>query len=372
MRCDHPSTRTTTSARTVITIDPATDPRWDRYVERHPDACAYHLGDWERVLRGAYGFKPLYLAVVGGGGGLAGALPTMSSAGLVTGRRLRSLPVVPPVDPLGSSDDDVHALISAACDAADERRSAWVMHARGPAYADLVPRVTRDVSGHPTWILRLPRDPDELMQSWKRSSNNLYRSIRKTFKNGVTIREASSAQDLKRLYRLYVVTLRRHHALPRAYRQFVLDWQLLGPRGAAKIFLAEHDGRLIAGALFHGFGRDADLLYNGSDPAYFDLRPNHALYWRAINWAIEEGREQFDFGQARPDHSLARFKAQWGTEPVTEFRYDYPPKATRADVLRRSSDARRSDRRGDAIRAAWERTPAPLLRAAGTIAYRFL
>jgi peptidoglycan pentaglycine glycine transferase (the first glycine) len=371
MRCDHPSTRTT-SARTVITIDPATDPRWDRYVERHPDACAYHLGDWARVLRGAYGFKPRYLAVVGADGALAGALPTMSSAGLVTGRRLRSLPIVPPVDPLGSSDDDVHALISAACDAADERRSAWVMHARGPGYAELVPRVTRDVSGHPTWVLRLPRDPDELMQSWKRSSNNLYRSIRKTFKNGITIREASSAQDLKRLYRLYVITLRRHHALPRAYRQFVLDWKLLGPRGAAKVFLAEHEGRLIAGALFHGFGRDADLLYNGSDPAHFDLRPNHALYWHAINWAIEEGREQFDFGQARPDHSLARFKAQWGTEPVTEFRYDYPPKATRADILRRSTDARRGDRRGRAIRAAWERAPAPLLRAAGTIAYRFL
>ena len=85
---------TVSQATTVLTIDPTADPRWDQLVERHSAGWAYHLGDWTRILGGAYGFRSRCLGIVSGGDQLVGALPMMSSFGLVTGKRLRSLPIV--------------------------------------------------------------------------------------------------------------------------------------------------------------------------------------------------------------------------------------------------------------------------------------
>src|SRR5437588_4816461 len=110
---------TVSQATTVLTIDPTADPRWDQLVERHSAGWAYHLGDWTRILGGAYGFKSRCLGIVSGGDQLVGALPMMSSFGLVTGKRLRSLPIVPPVDPIADSAEHTRALIEAACDAAE-------------------------------------------------------------------------------------------------------------------------------------------------------------------------------------------------------------------------------------------------------------
>src|SRR2546429_1503150 len=80
----------------VIQIDPVADPRWDRFVSGHPLAGAYHLGAWAEALATAYRFKPAHLALEGADRELPGALPLMHTRGVVTGSRMRSLPVVPP------------------------------------------------------------------------------------------------------------------------------------------------------------------------------------------------------------------------------------------------------------------------------------
>jgi hypothetical protein len=68
-----PQTVTTRQQDATITaVDPLADPRWDAYAESHPGSCAYHLGAWAQILRGAYGFKPLYHALECADGSLAG------------------------------------------------------------------------------------------------------------------------------------------------------------------------------------------------------------------------------------------------------------------------------------------------------------
>jgi hypothetical protein len=37
--------------------------------------------------------------------------------------------------------------------------------------------------------------------------------------------------------------------------------------------------------------------YSASDPAYWRLRPNNLLLWRAIQWACENGYHTFDMGR---------------------------------------------------------------------------
>jgi hypothetical protein len=360
---------------TVTPID-ATDGRWDRYVRGHERAGVYHLGAWPRILRAAYGFRPSCLALEEGGE-LRGVLPLMRSRGLVSGRRLRSLPVVPAAGPLADTRDGEAELLRAACRLADEGSKALLLLSREDGYEELVPQLVRKPK-HPTWIVPLPSDPEELRAAWRKGSKNLHRSLNKADKSGVSVREGGSAADLRAFYRLYMGTMKAHHSLPRSYRQLSIARDLLGPPGVFRVFIAEHEGDPIAAGVFHCFRGTIELLYNGSTAAKLDLRPNHALYWHVIRWGIETGYRHFDFGQAKPDSQLERFKAQWSAERVPEYRYDYVvhPSAARADSLRHTADrmgrAGGASRREELIAKVWDHTPLGITRMAGALAYRLL
>lgn len=356
-------------------MDPVSDARWDEMVRSRPDAGPYHLGAWARVLRAAYGDRPSYLGLFAGGDQLVGGLPLMRTRGLVTGTRLRSLPVVPPAGPLAPDDEGRRLLLEAACAAADDAGAKiWTLHARGGGYEGLVRRL-RPRPKHPAWVLDLPADVDEMRRGWKKTSNNLWRSIRKADRAGVTVREARSEDALRTFYALYLRTMRRRCVLPRPYRQLQEDWRLLSPTGNCHLFLAEHDGAIVAGGLYHSLGEAVDLLYNGSDDASLDVRPNHALYWHVIEWAAARGCSELDFGHARVGSSLARFKAQWSAREVSEYRYDYVPGAQpAAEPAEAEPGGRALEGRGGSgpMERVWPHLPLPATRAAAALAYRFL
>lgn len=344
-------------------------------VRSHPDAGAYHLGGWARVLQAAYGDRPSYLGLFAGGDQLVGGLPLMRTRGLVTGVRMRSLPVVPPAGPLAPDDAGRRLLLEAACEAADRAGAKiWTLHSRGAGHEALAPAL-RPKPKHPTWVLDLPEDVDEMRRGWKKTSNNLWRNIRKADRAGVTVREARSEDDLRTFYALYLRVMRRRCVLPRPFRQLQEDRRLLGPDGHFRLFLAEHEGDVVAGGLYHRLGHTVDLLYNGSDDARLDVRPNHALYWHVIEWAASEGCSELDFGHARVDSSLARFKAQWSAREVPEYRYDYVPGAATeaAPEPAESPGGRALEGRGGSgpMERVWPHLPLPATRAAAALAYRF-
>jgi len=358
----------------LIEVDPLADPRWDAFVRHHRAAGAYHLGAWAGVLRSAYGFRPRYLALEAPDGTLLGGLPLMSTRGLVTGRRLRSLPVVPPAGPLADSDAELRALTDGACRVADEHGAKiWTLHSRQGGLEAVSPEL-RAVPKHPAYVLSLDRDPEEIRLGWKKSASNLFRSIKKAEKAGVTVRDGTTEADLDAFYALYARTMRRRRVLPRPRRQLVAARRLL-PEGVFRLHLAEHEGRIVAGTLWHSFGGTLDLLYAGSDERHLDGRPNHALYWHAIRWAAESGHAEVDLGHAQPGSGLATFKAQWSAEPVPEYRYDYVPggepaeygTAEKAAGPGRMLQGREST---NLLARAVERAPVRLLSAAGRVAYR--
>ena len=361
----------------VRVVDAATDQRWDEFVRNHPDAGAYQLSAWARVLGGAYGFTPRYLALEDGNR-IAGVLPVMSSYGLVTRRRLRSLPVVGSVGPLATSDEGYRALLEAACRLTESTGArSWTLHSRLGGYERLVPEL-RLAGGFKTWVAPLPDDAEALRAGWKKTQNNLWRSLRKADRSGVTARMADGEDDLRRFFALYEENVRRHRSLPYSWRLFALTRELLSEAGVYRLVLAEHGSEVVAGAVLNTFRSNIDLVYNASSSDHLDLRPNHAVYWHAISWGIENGYRTYTMGQAPEGGSLARFKQQWGGQPVDRFRYEFRP-GTRADdganaaqTLRAASTSMDTgDQRASRVAEAWSRTPLPVLRAAGQLAYRF-
>jgi hypothetical protein len=359
----------------VAHVDPSADPRYDAYVRGHDQSTAYHLGAWAEVLRSAYHFRPEYIALTADDGRVEGVMPLMYSRGIVSGKRIRSLPVVPTAGPLASSAAGEVELLRSACRIADECAQELIIVSRGEGYEDRLAGLRRD-ERPPAWITPLPGDAEELRRSWKKSSNNLFRSIRKAEAAGVTVREGTGQADLRLFYRLYVASMKRHRSLPRSWTQVKLDQQLLGPSGAFRLFLAEHDGHAVSAAIFHAHGHTVDLLYAGSHSAGREVRADFAMYWHVIRWAVENGYSRFDWGAAREGGTLWRFKSQWSAEPVPEYTYRYggePEGPSRADRIRTQHDVIDQNgapsRREALIAATFDRLPLRAIQAAGTAVY---
>jgi hypothetical protein len=352
----------------VREVDAPADPRWDAYVRAHGAATVYHLAAWAAILRRAYGFRPRYLALERDGA-LAGVLPLMEKKGLVSDARLRSIPVFSYGGPLGDSPSEEALLLDAARALAARERVAGLsvntggrrLAAAGYEEEEILPR----------WVVELPPDLEALRAGWRKTSNNVFRSLKKADRAGLRFREAGSGTDVRTAHRLYVRTMRGHRSLPRSLRQLRAERELLGPH--VRVFIVAHRERDVAAGIYHVFGDTIELVYNGSDEHSLELRPNHALYWGVMRWAAERGLQRVDLGGAYAETPLARFKQQWGAAPHSRFRLNHRPggDATRAESIASIGyGAEGSERRLVAL--AWNHVPLPVLRAGAHVAYRYV
>lgn len=353
----------------LVEIDPLADARWDDYVRAHPRASVYHLGAWARILAGAYGFCPRYLALEHGGS-LTGVLPLFRKKGIVSDARLRSIPVFSYGGPLADEADGEAALLEVARDlaAADGEIAGITINTGARRVEAPEGYVIEEIL--PRWVVDVPDDLATLRAGWRKTSNNLFRSLKKADKAGLAFRAGASRSDLRSFHRMYVATMKRHRSLPRNMRQLRLAQESLGD--AFRLFLVSHDGRDVAGGVYHVWGDTIELLYNGSDDEALPMRPNHGLYWSVMEWARDHELRHVDLGGAYADTPLAGFKQQWGAVSQPRFRLTHRAggEPTRAESLAAVGYGA-GDSQSRVVDFAWRWAPAPLVRLGAHVAYRY-
>lgn len=312
----------------VIDLKPG-DPRWERFVASQSAALPYHHPAWSAVLAETFGYRLAAAGCLDVAGRLTGVLPLMEKKSLLAGRYLASLPNTPTAGPLAADRDSLAALLRGAMERVDHSSASWLqLKAEDPAMDRLVPGFSGG-SRDPTYVLNLPDDPEQLRFGNSRHHTAIRRNVRQAARSGVTVREASSASDVRRWYRLYLATMRAHATPPRPLRLFEVIWDILVPLDLARWLLAERSEggrtRLLAGSLFLASSGTVVYAFNGRDRAQLQYRPNDAIHWRAITDACQAGQRSYDFGEvSRGNEGLARFKEKWGAAPVDLYRYSYP------------------------------------------------
>lgn len=120
-------------------------------------------------------------------------------------------------------------------------------------------------------------------------------------------------------------TARRDKFLIRGYEYFEWIWDYLLENGFAQIFLAEHEGDLIAATLAMITGNKVWYLYGASSNNKRSYMPNYLIQWAMIQWAKEKGCSLYDFrgvsgdlDESNPLYGLYRFKKGFGGQ-MTEF-----------------------------------------------------
>jgi len=108
--------------RVAVIADPG--PEWDAFVEAEPAGQLGHASAWARVVREAYGLKPVYLEARSEQGAIAGILPLVRFRGLSANLELVSMPFLDSGGILARDPAAERALLDAALELVREQRAS--------------------------------------------------------------------------------------------------------------------------------------------------------------------------------------------------------------------------------------------------------
>jgi lipid II:glycine glycyltransferase (peptidoglycan interpeptide bridge formation enzyme) len=167
--------------------------------------------------------------------------------------------------------------------------------------------------------------------------NQLWRrNIRKAGKAGVVV-SPGAAEDLKAFHDLYVHTAERDHFTPRPLAYFQTMYDALGAEdpadpGRIALWLAHHEGDLVAATIAVRVGTHAWYSYGASSTDKREVRGSNAVQWAMIRDAIAHGADVYDLrgitdtlDPEDPHVGLIQFKTGTGGEAVeTVGEWDLP------------------------------------------------
>jgi hypothetical protein len=350
----------------VTIIDPLKDSQWDEFVENHPFGWICHLSGWKRVLEKSFKhIKGNYLVLRNDNRDITAALPIFEVRSWLTGNRLVSIPFATLCDPLISTGQEMEDLLEGALRLLKEFRASYIeiRSFRASSFVQTEKLAVRHFYKHHS--LELKADPEELKKSFHRSC--VRQRIARSLRSDLELRMGVGESDLQRFYRLYILTRKRLGLPPQPYVFLKSIWEIFSSSKRVTLLLAEQRGQPIAGLMLLKFKDRVSAEFSASDEAFYDMSPNHFLFWEAIKFAYDEGYKIFDFGRTAPSNeTLMDFKARWGTE-VTELPQYYYPKQVCQEF----------DRKGESIsyrflKEICENAPASALQYFGHFCYRHL
>jgi lipid II:glycine glycyltransferase (peptidoglycan interpeptide bridge formation enzyme) len=176
----------------------------------------------------------------------------------------------------------------------------------------------------PRYVFQVPlagRSTDDL---WSGLNQLWRRNVRRAEKSGVEVTVGGYA-DLPEFHDLYVVTARRDGFTPRPLSYFQRMMSALSAEDPQRfrLYLARHDGDLIAATIMVTVGEHVWYSYGASADVKRDLRPSNAIQWRMLCDAQAAGATVYDLRgisdtlvESDPLFGLLRFKLGTGGEVV--------------------------------------------------------
>jgi peptidoglycan pentaglycine glycine transferase (the first glycine) len=305
--------------------------QWDQFVAQHGQGHLLQSWDWGE-LKACSGWSPLRLALWDG--------ESMVAAAQILRRTVPRLPLrlghmayIPKGPVIDWSQPALVGTFFALLHAYLCKQGALTLHVdlgleqassndsailRSMTASDLHP--AHSIQPKRTIVLDLSADEETLLAQMKpKCRYNIGLAARK----GVTVRVATTPEEVREWYKLYLVTNTRDNFGIHILDYYIRIWRLFAVRDGLRLFLAEHEGQLLGGIFVALFAGQAIYLYGASGNDERHLMPNYALQWEAIRWAKQQAAYLYDFwgipDTDDADEAMAgvyRFKRGWGGRVV--------------------------------------------------------
>ena len=187
-------------------------------------------------------------------------------------------------------------------------------------------------AGQPQYVFQLPlagRTEEDVLggmnQQWRRN-------IKKADKAGVKVTEAELSsdgaftdEDVRGFHELYVRTAERDGFTPRplAYFQRMFEAMRAEDPDRIRLFLARHEGDLVAATIMVSVGSHVWYAYGASSTEKRDVRGSNAIQWAMMRSAMDAGADVYDMRgitstlDAEDSHvGLIQFKVGTGGQAV--------------------------------------------------------
>lgn len=269
------------------------DAEWDAFVAAHPRGSLLQTTNWAR-LKSRFGWSSQRVWMRRDGRLVGGAQVLFRSValGIV---KLGYIPHGPLVD--WSDGEQVDVLFNHIDQAA---------YSRGAGMVKIEPRIWQHEMGAEAWetlyrrhgcvpapdtiqpprtvVIDLRPPEDEILGRMKQKTRY---NIRLADKKGVTVREGTAA-DLSSFNIMMQATGRRDAFGIHDPQYYRAAFELFAPQNAA-LWLAEFEGRPLAGVMVFTSGHSAAYLYGASSDEERQRMPAYAAQWAAIRWAKARG-----------------------------------------------------------------------------------
>ncbi|OHB60343.1 MAG: hypothetical protein A2167_00295 [Planctomycetes bacterium RBG_13_46_10] len=176
---------------------------------------------------------------------------------------------------------------------------------------------------HKMHHLNLGGNLDGIWSEFDRSC--IKQKIRRAETSGITIRSATSEDDIVSFWRLLVRTRKRIGLPPQNCDYFRNIWKYLRHLKLTDFLIAEKDGEIIGGLNIFKFKDTIYLGHLASDIKYRTSGIDQYLIWKAICIGVDEKYMLIDMGKTSAFSSgLLKYKRRWGTKELDAPSFYYP------------------------------------------------
>ena len=291
---------------TIIHPEPA---RWDAFVSNHSRAHVLQLSAWGD-LKSAFGWSATRVALQQDDSIVGGAQLLFRPLPLNLGKMAYL-----PMGPLALPHVDEQVLWEAIHKTAKEHGARFLKWEPGIFTADEAEPDFNALSFRPspqtvqppgTILIDLTADEDAILA---RMNQGTRRKIRQGDKKGVRFYEGTAA-DVADFSRIINTTGSRNEFGVHDSAYYQKAFELFDPTNNVRLFMAEHEGDILAGIMVFAVGSGAWYLYGASSDVKRNLMATYGVQWQAIQWAKSRGCAYYDLWGI-PDEDEATLEDQF-------------------------------------------------------------
>jgi hypothetical protein len=286
-----------------------TDRKWLAFIDRQTGVNIFHHPAWTELLNKCYGFRPFAITLMDTTETIHAGFPIVETNRLGE-RRWISLPFSDYCSPLSDDNEVLDCLINSLITFSQLRGSPkmeirWDLPGRPPILTS-IPYVRH--------FLSLDTDIEKVKYQIHHSH---LRNVRIAQSRAVQIKRGTDRSAMEAFYKLHVNSRHKQGVPVQPHSYFESLDELIIQKGLGFFLLAYHEEKCLAGAVFLNWKQTLTYKYGASIEDGLIFRPNHLIFWNAIQWGCENGYSFLDFGRSDIKNiGLRTFKSRWGAKEI--------------------------------------------------------